>query len=104
MIYRCVAVLVGVQNPPPLATLVDFDTWKTLPTTVPETCDGAMRQANRCSEGQFRRYWAVAEQAYLCCSIGMAKSCIANMVLMTKLTSRLHGKTAEAKKIMCYLA
>ena len=46
MIYRCGAVFVDVQNPPPLDALANFNTWKTLPTTASETCDGAMRQAS----------------------------------------------------------
>ena len=53
MIYRCSTILVGMQNPPPLAAPADFDTQKTLATTMPKTYDGAMRWADQCNEGQF---------------------------------------------------
>ena len=61
MIYRCSTIFVGMQNPPPLAAPADFDTRKTLATTVLETCGEAMRRAYQCDEGQFCQYQVVAE-------------------------------------------
>ena len=61
MIYRCSTILVSMQNPPPLAAPADFDTRKTLATTVLETCGGAMRWAYQCDEGQFCQYRVVAK-------------------------------------------
>ena len=46
MIYRCSTILVGMQNPPPLAAPAGFDTRKTLATTMPKTCGAAMRLAD----------------------------------------------------------
>ena len=78
MIYRCSTILVGMQNPPPLAAPVSFDTRKTLATTVPETCGGAMRRADQCDEGQFCQYRVVAEhaQSKVKTSLVHSKSCL----------------------------
>ncbi|KAK9997103.1 hypothetical protein SO802_021789 [Lithocarpus litseifolius] len=47
----CGTILISGQNSLPFTAPVGFGFRKTLPTTTPDTYDGALSQAARCSEG-----------------------------------------------------
>ena len=65
-IWRSIQLLIGMQNPQPLASSTIVGTWKSPSTTALYTSNGALQGVVRICAGQFCRLRAKSEQAYFC--------------------------------------